>query len=282
VGEEFHGLKLHSLEDIDEAKKKCSFLFSALPNASAEVVEPRFAEAGLSLLSHASCHRMKKEIPLLIPEINPGSLDLIALQKKKSAGFLVAKPNCALMAFLLPLAPLHPLFGIKKIFVTTMQSISGAGNSLPAMAIHDNLIPHIAEEAEKLESEPLKILGDPSIKISAQCNRIPTLFGHFASVSVAFAKTPSRQELIEAWNNFPGLDLFSAPKRPLIYTEDCFRPQTRLDLGAGSGMSVTIGQLKKCPLLDLRFVALSHNTLRGGAGGGVLIGELLHKKGYLS
>lgn len=276
------GLKINDIEDITTAKQKCAFLFSALPNAIAEIVEEKYAKEGLSLLSHASCHRMKDEIPLIIPEINAHHLSLIDMQRKQRQGFIVAKPNCAIISFLLPLAPLHTRFGIKKISVTTLQAISGAGNSgLSAYDIQDNIIPFISGEEEKSEQEPLKILGDSSIIISSQCNRVPTLHGHFACVSCAFSQKPDREEILKIWREFPGLNLPSAPKWPLYYCAEEARPQTRYDVYKENGMSVSIGRLRPCSLFDYRFTALSHNAIRGGAGGGVLIAELLHSKGYI-
>jgi aspartate-semialdehyde dehydrogenase len=281
VGKTLSGLPVHNISDIDEASKKCIFLFSALPNNVAESIEIQYAEKGLSLLSHASCHRMKEDIPLIIPEINPHHLQLIEEQRKKRNGFIVSKPNCALMAFLLPLAPLHKQFQLEKVHVTTMQAISGAGNALSALDTHDNVIPFIAGEEEKIENEPQKILESTTFQISSHCNRVPTLHGHFACVSASFSKKPKLENIVSIWKDFPGLDLPSSPKHPLIYCEEEKRPQTRHDVLAENGMSISIGRLRACPLLDIRFVALSHNAIRGGAGGGVLTAELLYKRGHI-
>lgn len=278
------GLPYSSIEDINTAKKRCSLVFSALPSSLSQI-EERYAEV-LPLLSHNATHRMKKGVPLVIPEINPDHLELL----KGKKGYLLAKPNCALFSFLLPLAPLFKLFPVDKIHVTTLQAISGAGlNALAAMEIHNNVIPYIGSEEEKLESEPLKILGTlqgdeilpAAIAISAHCNRVPVLHGHFACVSLAFKKKPTSEEILEMWRHFnplASLELPSAPKQPIHYLEEPNRPQTRLDLNA---MGVTVGRLRPCPLLDFRFVGLSHNAIRGGAGGGLLLAELLHNKGLV-
>lgn len=273
-----------ALEDIALAKKRCRLIFSALPS-TLSFWEERYAQT-LPLLSHASTHRMKKEVPLVIPEINPSHLDL--LQERNSEGFILVKPNCALFSFLLPLAPLHSHFPIKKIMVTTLQAISGAGiKALSAMEMHNNIIPHIPQEEEKLENEPLKILGQwdgstivpASIVIAAQCTRVPVLHGHFACVSVAFEKKPKKEEIIQLWKEFAPLKLPASPAQVIDYQEDEYRPQTRLDL---QGMGVSVGRLRPCPLMDYRFVGLSHNAIRGGAGGGVLLAELLYTKGLLA
>lgn len=246
-------------------------VFSALPPAAAEKLEPELITAGRVVISSASCHRQNH--PVIIPEINPHHL--------KTGVRLITKPNCALQSFLLPLAPLHKRAKIRALSVTTLQAISGAGNrGLPAYAIHDNVIPYIEGEESKLETEPLKIL-EASFPISAQCNRVPVLHGHLACISVSFEEKLSREEILSMWKKPTSLKLPSAPEFPVIYHDDPDRPQTRLDRETSGGMSVTVGRLRPCPILDWRFVALSHNTIRGGAGGGILIAELLKQEGHL-
>lgn len=269
------GIEFSSLEDFQKAKKNCRFLFSALPNSVASKTDDKYVEHGFSMVSHASCHRMREDVPLIIPEVNPEHLSSIAGKKN----FIIAKPNCALLSFLLPLAPLHKVFGIEKISVTTLQSLSGAGNlALANEDMQKNIIPYITEEEEKLEKEPQKILGASNLVISAHCNRVPTTFGHYACTSVSFSKKPKREEILKLWQEFEGPNLPSADKHPLVYVEDESGPQIRTSLRP---MSVTLGRLRACSLLDFRFVGLSHNTIRGGAGGGILIAELLHKKGLI-
>lgn len=286
------GLFVHSIDQIEIARKKCACVFSALPHEQASIYETRYASEGLVVISSASTHRMSPDVPLLIPEINLSHLDILPIQRKKrgwNQGCIVTKPNCAIQSFMLPLTSLHHQFGIRKLFITTLQSISGAGNSaLSAASIHDNVIPYISGEEEKVESEPLKIWGQVinesiqplSFEISAQCNRVPVLTGHLACVSVAFDKTPSEKEILKLWENTPSLELPSSPSHPIFYRSEPERPQHRFDADTGSGMSVTVGRLRRCPLLDYRFVGLSHNTLRGGAGGGVLIAESMHTRDY--
>ncbi|MCH9627825.1 MAG: Aspartate-semialdehyde dehydrogenase 2 [Chlamydiales bacterium] len=259
------GYSLSSLENFEP----CPLIFSALPNTLAAVYEPKLVEAGSTVISSASCHR--GSAPIIIPEINAHHL----------TGKLITKPNCALQAFLLPLAPLHRKANICGLSVTTLQAMSGAGHSgLLSQEIEGNVIPLIDGEEEKLENEPLKIL-EARFPISAHCNRIPVIHGHMACVSVAFEYPLSYEDILAEWNQPNALTLPSAPRYPVIYCDDPARPQTRLDRDAGEGMSVTVGRLRHCPLLEWRFVALSHNTIRGGAGGGVLTAELLKQEGHL-
>jgi aspartate-semialdehyde dehydrogenase len=245
----------------------CPIVFSALPNELASQIEPPLAQTGCWVISSASCHR--ETSPVIIPEINPHHI---------TESRLIAKPNCATQSFLIPLAPLHKIAGIRSLSVTTLQAISGAGNSgLSSSAIHDNVIPYIEGEEEKLENEPLKIL-DAQFPISAHCNRVPVLHGHLACISVSFNKPLTRKEILSAWKEPSPLSLPSAPKFPIIYHEAPERPQSRLDRDAAGGMSVSVGRLRPCPLLDWRFIALSHNAIRGGAGGGILIAEYLKQR----
>lgn len=288
------GYYVNLIDDVETARKKCAFVFSALPTELAAIYDEKYAAAGLPVLSNASLHRPKEDIPVLIAEVNAQHLDVIHQQQKNrgwSRGFIVTKPNCAIQAFTLPLAPLQKQFGLLKLHITTLQAISGAGLAgLTSLSIHDNVIPFIAGEEEKVESEPLKIFGtfregkispNQSITIAAHVNRVPVLNGHLACVSVSFAKKPTQQDILDAWSSFRPLDLPSAPKQPIVYREEPARPQTRLDRDAGAGMGVVVGRLRPCPLLNFRFVGLSNNAVRGGAGGGILNAELMLEKGIL-
>ena len=248
----------------------CELIFSTLPKKANPTTN-------LPLISSCADYRLDSNVPLIIPEVNPHHLE--PLKGKKS--FIVAKPNCTLQSFVLPLTPLRK-FGISKIHVTTFQAISGGGKKALIDPIYeDNVIPYIAGEEEKSEQEPKKIWDDPTITISAHCNRIPVTHGHLACVSLSFINKPTQQEIVEMWKSFPSLKLPSSPAKLLHYEDDPTRPQTKLDRDRGNGMSVTIGRLRPCPIFDYSFVALSHNVIRGGAGGGILIGELLYKEGYL-
>ena len=253
-------------KEIDqlERAKECALIFSALPNQVAAIYEPLYAKNGGIVFSSASCHRLQKEVPLIIPEINGKLL-------KGWKGRLIAKPNCTLQSFLLPLYPLHQRFGLKKASVTHLQSVSGAGKGF---ALKENVIPYIEGEEEKTEQETLKILGGISIPISVHCTRVPVLEGHLSCVSASFEKTPTLAEVLHCWKTFKGVDLPSAPENVLIYFNQNDRPQPQLDCHLGGGMSVSIGRLRRCPLFDIRFVALSHNLVRGAAGGGLLTAEL--------
>lgn len=287
--------RVFKVEDIEKAKKNCSFVFSALPNELAKEIEIAYASEGLPVVSNASAHRFTPDVPILIPEVNPEHLGLIRCQQKQRGwkrGFIVAKPNCSVQSFIIPLTPLHRKFEIKSLFVTTLQAMSGAGQSgLPSHVIHDNVIPFIQGEEEKAEKEPLKIWGKlqegsitlaTSLSITAHCNRVPVLDGHLACISVSFVKKPSLEDILGIWNHFsPPLALPSSPKAPIVYKNEPDRPQVRLDRNAGERMSVTVGRLRPCSLLDYRFVGLSHNMVRGGAGGALLIAELLKSEGYL-
>ncbi len=249
----------------------CDLIFSTLPKESNPDVD-------LPLISSSACYRTDPNVPLIIPEVNPHHLETVRGKKR----FVIAKPNCSLQSYILPLTPLQRAFGIDKIHVTTLQAISGAGKRAVADPLYqENVIPYIPGEEEKSETEPQKIWDAPEVKISAHCNRVPVLHGHFACVSVSFIDKPTMQEIVEMWKSFPSLNLPSSPSQLLNYEEDPFRPQTKLDFNREQGMGITIGRLRPCPLLDVRFVALSHNAVRGGAGGGILTAELLYKEGYL-
>ncbi|MBN2518801.1 MAG: aspartate-semialdehyde dehydrogenase family protein, partial [Candidatus Altiarchaeota archaeon] len=243
-------------------------------------------------------HRHTPDVPMLIPEINPGHLDIIPIQKKNRGwknGFIVVKPNCSLQSYMAPLYALDSEFGVERVIITTLQAVSGAGHpGVSSWDAIDNVIPFIKGEEEKSEVEPLRILGRiegnkivprNDWKVSAHCTRVPVLDGHMACVSVGFKEKPSKEEMLKIWKNFKAepqkLKLPLAPEQPIIYREEPDRPQPRLDRDVDKGMAVTVGRLRECNVFDWRFVGLSHNTVRGAAGGGILNAELLKAKGYL-
>ncbi len=291
-------LVVHPVSAVEEAKKQCSFVFSALDSETAKEFEEKYAAAGMPVVSNASAHRHTKDVPMIIPEINPEHADIIRVQQKNrkwKRGFIAVKPNCSLQCYMAPLFALHKDFGVKQVIVTTMQAISGGGHSsFATIDIEDNVIPFIGGEEEKSEREPLKIFGkikgseivysrEPAI--SAHCNRVPVMDGHMACISVRFEKKPTEKQIIEAWKSFRGvpqqLQLPSAPKQPIIYRPEEDRPQTRYDRDNGNGMAVTVGRLRECNVLDYRFVGLSHNMVRGAAGGSILTAELLKARGLI-
>ena len=291
-------IMVEGMENIDKCKKSCDFVFSALDSGPAKEWEEKYAEAGIPVVSNASAHRHTPDVPMLIPEINADHLDIIETQKKNRGwddGFIVVKPNCSLQSYMTPLYAIHKKYPMKRAIITTMQAVSGAGHpGVSSFDIMDNVIPYIGGEEEKSEREPQKILGkiegnkityNEDFQISAHCNRVPTIDGHMACVSVEFEKKPTREEILKLWKNFKGepqeLNLPMAPKQPIIYREEPNRPQTRLDRDADKGMACVVGRLRECNVFQWRFVALSHNTVRGAAGGGILNAELLYKKGYL-
>ena len=271
----------------------CDLVFSALAAEVAEEVEPLFVGAGVPVFSNARSFRMAPYVPLLIPEVNPDHMEILR-DKPPEEGFIVANPNCSTTGLALALSPIHRHFGVRRVSVTTLQAISGAGYpGVPAPDISGNVIPLIHGEEEKLESEPLRILGTrveseirpASMTISAQANRVPVLDGHTLSVSVELEKEVEAEKLVEAWRSFTNphsdLNLPSAPDHPVhLFQEGAF-PQPRIHSLLGGGMTVGIGRLRRCPVLGFRFVALVHNTIRGAAGGSLLNAELLKGKGFL-
>lgn len=263
-------------------------VFSALDSTVAGDIEEAFAKKGYAVISTASNHRMDKDVPMLIPEVNPGHLSLIRKQQErwKSKGFIVVKPNCTTTGLCLVLKPLHDAFGIKKVFVVTMQAVSGAGYpGVPSLDILDNVVPYIKGEEEKMEQETLKILSDKKIAITAHCNRVPVRDGHLECVTIEFIKKPSISEVIKVLENFKGLpqelSLPSAPKFPVIYRQEQDRPQPVFDRDTEKGMVVTVGRVRESNVLDISLTLLVHNTLRGAAGGAVLTAELLHAKKFI-
>lgn len=271
----------------------CDIVFSSLPSSVARETEEAFARAGYPVISNSSSYRMDEDVPLLIAEINHEHVGLIEKQKQKRGfgkGFIVTNPNCAVVSFAPPLAALHRKFGVEEVIVTTLQAISGAGYpGVPSLDITDNVVPYIAGEEPKVETEAQKILGkliDGGIEkadftVSAQCFRVHVIDGHTASVRVNLKQTATMEEVIEAINTFPSLDLYSSPKRFMEYCDEPSRPQPRLDRDSGNGMTITVGRLFPDNVFDYRFVSLSHNTVRGAAGSAVLNAELLIKKGII-
>jgi aspartate-semialdehyde dehydrogenase len=270
-------------------------IFASVDAAIARELEPKFAAAGCAVLSNSSAFRMAPNVPLVIPEVNAEHLGLIEEQptRKQSGGYMVTNPNCSTIGLVLALKPLQERFGIEKIFVTTMQAISGAGYpGVPSMDILDNVVPFIGNEEDKMEEETLKLLGKlegHAVKplaagISASCNRVAVVDGHTECVSIKLAKPATREEILAAWEEFnplAGQNLPFAPEQPIQYLPQNDRPQPRLDRNRGKGMAVSVGRLRPCGLLDWKFVALSHNTIRGAAGATILNAELLASLGKL-
>lgn len=266
--------------------------FSGLDAAVAGEVEQAFAAAGHAVVSNSRNHRMDPEVPLLVPEINADHLDLIEAQRKRfpQGGLILTNPNCSTMGLVLAVAPIYRAFGIERLVVATLQAVSGAGYpGVPSADILDNVMPYIPSEEEKMESETLKILGVPGtpagFPVSAHCHRVHVSDGHMLAVSIKTAKPATPEEVVETLRSFQStlhqLGLPSLPARPLAVAEQDDRPQPRFDRMAGDGMVVTVGRVRRCPALDLKLVALVHNTIRGAAGGAILNAELLKAKGYL-
>jgi aspartate-semialdehyde dehydrogenase len=270
-------------------------VFSAMDAGVATEIERAFAQAGHTVVSNSRNHRMENDVPLLVPEINAEHLQILARQKQERGwkGQIATNPNCSTIALTLALAPFKQ-FGITKVIVTTMQAISGAGYpGVASMDIVANVVPYIGSEEEKMQQETQKILGDFSAgqispldaKVSAHCNRVPVVDGHTITVSVELRQKPTLQQLRAAIDAFRGLpqerNLPSAPPHPVIYMEQQDRPQPRRDVERERGMAIFIGRLRECPVLDYKFVALGHNTIRGAAGAAVLNAELMYSEGLL-
>lgn len=285
-------------DDMDQIVKNVSLVFSALDMEKGKIVEVEnaFAERGVVVVSNNSAHRWSKDVPMVMPEINPDHLKLIPVQQKKQGwkkGFIVVKPNCSIQSYVPLLTPLLK-FKPQKVTVTTLQAVSGAGKTLETWPeMQENIIPFILGEEEKSEKEPMKIWGKlkdgvivpaNSPEISATCIRVPMQDGHMASVSVSFAKKPTFKQIISAWKKFDPLKKLKLPSSPqpfITVMEEENRPQTRLDRDLGQGMGISVGRLREDEVLGYKFVGLSHNTIRGAAGGAILTAELLKAKGYL-
>lgn len=276
-----------------EPNLPCRIVFSGLDSSVAGQIEESFAKAGYMVISNSKNHRMSPSVPLLIPEVNSDHLQLIRGQAY-GKGAIITNPNCSVIGIALALKPLLQKWDIESAHVVTLQAISGAGYpGVPSMDILDNVIPHIDGEEDKVETEPLKILGtynqghiSPSpIKLSAQCTRVAVADGHLACISVKMKQKVHADEIREAWRSFQGepqkLDLPSAPKFPIHYLEGEKHPQPKLHRHLEGGMAVSVGRLRECPLYDWKFVVLSHNTVRGAAGCAILNAELLLKSGYM-
>jgi aspartate-semialdehyde dehydrogenase len=270
-------------------------VFSAMDASVATEIERAFAEAGHLVVSNSKNHRMEHDVPLLVPEVNADHLKLLPGQRTARGwkGGIVTNPNCSTVVLTMALGPLKQ-FGITKVIVTTMQALSGAGYpGVPSMDINANVIPFIGGEEEKMEAETQKILGDfvgdritpLTARVSAHCNRVPVTDGHTITVSVELAGKPSEATLLEAFQKFEGVPqqrkLPSAPAHPVIYMPQRDRPQPRRDAEREHGMTVFVGRLRPCSVLDFKFVALGHNTIRGAAGAAVLNAELMHSEGLL-
>jgi len=290
------------VDDMDKIASSVDFVFSAVDMDKSEIlaIEEAYARAECPVVSNNSAHRRTPDVPMVIPEINADHIRIIEAQRKRlgtSRGFIAVKSNCSLQSYVPPLSPLRTQYGLKNVLVCTYQAISGAGKTLDqAPEITDNVIPYIGGEEEKSEGEPLKIwgtVGDDAIEpistpdLTAQCVRVPVSDGHLAAVffSLDSDEKPSEAEIIDCWRNFSGraqeLDLPSAPKQFLHYFEEDNRPQTRLDRNLEHGMAISVGRLRPDTQYDYKFICLSHNTLRGAAGGAVLTAELLCKEGYI-
>ena len=296
--EKYKNMVIISSEDIAAVKELVSFVFCAVNMKKDEIkaLEEAYAKAEIPVVSNNSANRWTPDVPMVIPEINDAHLEVIAAQRKRlgtKRGFIAVKPNCSIQSYVPALTPLRK-YGIKEVVATTYQAISGAGKTFkewPEMI--DNVIPFIGGEEEKSEQGPLRVWGkvengeivkaDAPI-ITTQCIRVPVTDGHTAAVFVRFENKPTKEEILDAWKNFSGkpqeLKLPHAPEQFITYFEEDNRPQAKLDRDIYGGMGVTVGRLREDTVYDYKFVGLSHNTLRGAAGGAVLIAELLYKEGY--
>ncbi|OGI68142.1 aspartate-semialdehyde dehydrogenase [Candidatus Nomurabacteria bacterium RIFCSPHIGHO2_01_FULL_42_15] len=306
AGKKLGSLTIYSVEDdIDVIAKKCNFVFCAIDAKGEQKdfikkIEEAYAEKGLPVVSNNSAHRWTEDVPMIMPEINPQHLDIIPIQKKNrgwTTGFIITKPNCSIQSYV-PLLHAWKDFNPQKIIVSTYQAISGAGKTFgtwPEMV--DNVIPYIGGEEEKSEKEPSKIFAninkkkknkfilEKKLQISANCIRVPVSDGHMATINIQFGKKVSKEKLIKALKEFKNpldvLDLPSAPKPFLTYFEEENRPQTKLDRDLHGGMGISVGRIREDSVFSWKCVALSHNTIRGAAGGSILNAELLVKKGLI-
>lgn len=295
--EQYKNMMVIDAENVEQMKQ-CAFVFCAVNMKKDEIkaLEEKYAKAEIPVVSNNSAHRWTPDVPMVIPEINPEHLDVIEAQRKRlgtKRGFIAVKPNCSIQSYVPMLTPLRK-YGIKEVVATTYQAISGAGktfNEWPEMI--DNVIPYIGGEEEKSEQEPLRVWGKvenghivkaDAPAITTQCIRVPVTDGHTAAVFVKFENKPTKEQILEDWKNFKGLPqelkLPHAPEQFITYFEEDNRPQVHLDRDVYGGMGVSAGRLREDSVYDYKFVGLSHNTLRGAAGGAVLIAELLYKRGY--
>ncbi len=300
IPENLKNIVIDDASDVEKVTKKVDFVFCAVDMKKDEIkaLEDNYARHECPVISNNSAHRMTEDVPMVIPELNSEHIKIIESQRKRlgtKKGFVAVKSNCSLQSYVPALYPLDEKFGVEKCLVTTYQAISGAGKTFerwPEML--DNVIPYIGGEEEKSEKEPLKIWGKiengkiipaTSPEFTAQCLRVPVSDGHMAAVFVSFKNKPSKEQILKVWKNFSGepqkLALPHAPKQFLNYFEQDDMPQTRLNRDLEGGMAISIGRLREDTQYDYKFVCLSHNTLRGAAGGGVLLAELLCAKGYM-
>lgn len=290
VPENVADMTVISAEELSDS----DIYFSALPHESAKLLEEKLASEGKGVLSNVAVNRMKADVPLMVPEVNPEHAELINIQRKNrgGSGFIVTNPNCSTIPLTIVLKALEK-FNPEKVLVTTMQAISGAGYpGVPSLDMIDNIVPFIAAEEEKIQTESLKILGsfsgkdieNANIAVSASCNRCPVRDGHLESVSIKFGEQTSVEKVIEALKNFKAepqrLELPTAPHPAIIVMEQQNRPQPVKDRLNGNGMAITVGRVRECNVLDIKLTVLGHNTIRGAAGASVLNAELLHKKGF--
>ena len=276
----------------------CDFVFSALDSSVAGPAEQEFARVGYPVVSNSKNHRMAPDVPLLIPEVNAAHLDAIPVQQKNrgyGSGFIVTNPNCSTAGLVLVLKPLADAFGLEKIFVVTLQAVSGAGYpGVASLDILGNVVPFIGGEEEKMEEEPQKLLGrwdgsrfvEAGVGISAHCNRVPVENGHLECLSLSLKKIATLAEVREALRDFTVSEelaaLPTAVKNPVIVLDEENRPQPRRDVDAGNGMAAVVGRVRECPLLDVKLTLLSHNLLRGAAGAALLNAELLASRGFFA
>ncbi len=301
IPEKVKDMVIYDAQDVEKVSSMCDFTFCAVDMKKDEIraLEETYAKSETPVVSNNSAHRGTPDVPMVIPEINPEHIEIISAQKKRlgtTRGFIAVKPNCSIQSYVPLLTPLRK-YGIKEVVVTTYQAISGAGktfNEWPEML--DNVIPYIGGEEEKSENEPLKIWGDikdgaivPTCSpvITTQCIRVPVSDGHTAAVFVKFENKPTKEEILAAWDAFGNdvrkeYDLPSSPEKFIHYFEEDNRPQAKLDRESDKGMAIFAGRLREDKIYDYKFVGLSHNTLRGAAGGAVLIAEFLTAKGYIT
>ncbi len=291
---EVGALPVQSLDDMLD----CDFVFSALDSSVAGAAEENFARRGYPVISNSSNHRMEPDVPLIVPEVNPDHIALVETQRARrgyTSGFIVTNPNCSAAGLVVALKPIDDAFGVEAVSVVTMQALSGAGYpGVASLDATDNVIPYIASEEEKLESEPRKILGalrgdsiaPADFPVSAQCHRVPVSHGHLEAVSLKLRTTAAPEDVAAVLREFRGepqrLELPSAPMHPIEVREEPDRPQPRLDRDAGDGMAVVVGRIRRCPVFDIRFVLLSHNLGRGAAGAAILNAEFLACAGAMA
>jgi aspartate-semialdehyde dehydrogenase len=304
IPKDINNLIVRDVQDLDSMNKEVKFVFSAmdLPNKEeTKSIEFKYAKNDIPVISNSSANRWTPDVPMIIPEVNYSHIDMIPIQQQSrgfSKGFVTVKPNCSIQSYITPIHALNKAgFKVDKLIITTLQAVSGAGYpGVPSLDVVDNVIPYIGGEEKKSEEEPLKIFGkvgkagiinDDSLQISATCTRVPVSDGHIAVVNMKFKdRVPSKEEIKRIWKEFKSLpqdlNLPLAPTQPIIYYENETRPQPKKDRDNDKGMAVTIGRLREDNIFNYKFVALSHNTIRGAAGGAILIAELIKAKGFFN